>query len=59
MIKPIEISPLDTSKKLYFECEKCSEKGTIVLENSLINIDQEGNAIESLEHDCPKCGVSL
>lgn len=60
MIKPIEPSPLNTSKKLYYECEDCGEKGTIFLENSMINVDNDGNPTEPMDdYDCPKCGKSL
>lgn len=59
MIKPIEIGPLNTSKKLYFECEKCGSNGTITLENDLVNVDQEGKSNTPLEYECQKCGAKL
>ncbi|MBK5215644.1 MAG: hypothetical protein JJE53_02465 [Candidatus Pacebacteria bacterium] len=60
MIKPIEITPLNTSKKLYFECDKCGEFGTIFLENSMINVDYKDNSLEPLnDYDCPKCNENL
>ena len=59
MIKPIEVSPINTSKRLCFECSKCGERGTIFLENSLVNTDQEGRPIEPLEYTCEGCGADL
>jgi len=60
MIKPINISPLNTSKTLEYECSNCGDKGTFYLTNTNINIDHRGNILEDLiGYNCPKCGKSL
>ncbi len=60
MIKPANISKLNTSKVLKYECEKCGERGEFYLENRIINIDDDGNPIESLkDYECPKCQSKL
>lgn len=59
MIKPINISLLNTSKELYYKCAN-GHSGTIFLENRLINVDSEYNAIEELSgYECPDCGLAL
>lgn len=60
MIKPINITPLNTSNTLVYKCERCGAAGTMKLENSIINTDNESNPIELLEdYDCPECGEKL
>lgn len=60
MIKPINPSPLNTSKELEYFCGECNRGGKINLTNSLINLDGEGNPIETLEiFNCPICGQEL
>jgi predicted SprT family Zn-dependent metalloprotease len=59
MIKPINISPLNTSKELQYECEKCGDKGTMCLTNRIINTDNEGSPLEELDEICQKCNVKL
>jgi len=62
MIKPINISPLNTSKELYFKCEKCGTYGNMYLTNFIINTDNQGNpeANAQLENfKCPRCGNEL
>lgn len=59
MIKPIKISPVNISKHLFFKCSNCGKEGTIYLENSLINTDNNGNALEPLDYDCIECGKPL
>lgn len=59
MIKPINITPLNTSNRLQYECEKCFNIGNINLTNSLINTDDSGVPLEELNYECPKCGVRL
>lgn len=59
MIKPIEISPLNTAFKLFFICEYCKEQGTIELTNKVINTDNEENPLETLDYRCPNCGNLL
>jgi|GEM_PF-2289832 len=59
MIKPINISPLNTSRKLSYKCSKGHE-GLIYLKNSLINVDDEYNAIGGLSgYKCPVCNENL
>jgi len=58
MIKPTNITPLNTSDTLVYKCDKCGREGKISC--SLINTDNEGNSLESLEDiKCPKCGEVL
>lgn len=59
MIKPIKITPLRTSKHLSFKCNKCGKQDVFLLENSIVNIDSNGNSIETLDYDCPECGNPL
>ena len=62
MIKPINITPLNTSKDLYFECEVCGSGGTIYLTNSLINTDNQGDPEPNTQMNdfvCPKCRTRL
>ena len=59
MMKPINITPLNTSNTLAYKCEKCGDSGTISLSN-IIHTDNEGNSEESLEdYECLKCGQKL
>ncbi|OGZ31684.1 MAG: hypothetical protein A3H02_01290 [Candidatus Niyogibacteria bacterium RIFCSPLOWO2_12_FULL_41_13] len=59
MIKPINITPLNTSKELIFECKKCKLHGIMHLENSIINTDSEANPLRPLDFDCPQCKEKL
>lgn len=59
MIKPINISPLNTTDTIWYRCEKCSACGTIKLSYTTINIDDEGNPVELSEYECPKCEEKL
>lgn len=60
MLKPINISPLNTTKTLEYKCEKCGAHGTITLQNSIVNTDNDGNPVEPLpDYDCQKCGEKL
>lgn len=59
MIKPINVSPLNTTSDLYYECSECGEKGVMHITNRIINTDNEGNPKEELEEDCPKCNKPL
>lgn len=59
MIKPINITPLNTSKELIFRCKKCGYNGTMHLENSMIDTDNEANPITPLDFDCPQCVEKL
>lgn len=60
MVKPIKITPLNTTNMLRYRCESCAAFGTITLKDSIINIDNDGNPIESLDdYECPKCERTL
>lgn len=60
MIKPINVTPLNTTNKLEYKCEKCGDFGIITLENSNINTDNDENPVEPLDdYKCPKCGRTL
>lgn len=60
MIKPINISSLDTSNKVYFKCDKCGKEGNLELDNSIINTNNDGNPINNKDvYDCPFCGYNL
>jgi transcription elongation factor Elf1 len=57
MIKPIEITPLRTTNKLYYRCENCGLEGEIILVNGIANIDESGKIIEPQfkDFECQKC----
>lgn len=56
MIKPINITPLNTTSDLYYECDACGDHGTMVC--SVINTDS-GNLEELGDIDCPQCSKAL
>ena len=60
MIKPINITPLNTTNTLQYKCEKCGDYGTITLKNIIINTDNAGNSLGPLDdYECQKCGEQL
>lgn len=60
MIKPINITPLNTTTELRYECENCNAFGVITLKDSICNTDDSGNIIEDLsDYVCPKCDRKL
>jgi len=60
MIKPINITPLNTTNTLQYKCEKCGNHGTITLENSIVNTHDNGSPIIPLDdYECQKCGAKL
>jgi len=59
MIKPIGISPINTTNHLHYECKYCGAKGEFVLENLIINVDNNGKIIEELDYECPECNKRL
>jgi DNA-directed RNA polymerase subunit RPC12/RpoP len=60
MIKPINISPLNTTNQLEYKCEKCGNSEIIEFIGSIVNVDNDGNSIEPLEdYECQKCGGKL
>jgi len=56
MIKALEITPLNTSKKMYYKCNYCEHDWIIELEG-IVNIDEDGKIIEEeyKEERCEKC----
>ena len=59
MVKPINITPLNTTNTLQYKCEKCGDYGTISLD-SIINTDNAGNPKNPLDdYECQKCGEKL
>jgi len=53
MIKA-KITPLNVSNELIYKCEICGDFGTIILENSSVNTDNDGNILGEIdgEHEC-------
>lgn len=57
MLRPINISPINTSTDLEFRCEYCDFAGKIKLEDSVVNTDNLGNPVDISElegHLCPR-----
>lgn len=54
MLKPINISPLDTSNEIEYKCDSCGKIGIFIL-NDMINVDNLGGLIEDLDLSCPFC----
>jgi len=60
MIKPINITALNTTNTLQYKCEKCGDYGIINLKKSIINIDDTGKSVHPLDdYECRKCGEKL
>ena len=59
MIKPINEGPLNFSKELEYKCEGCGDHGVLRLEDAGINTDNDGNPLEPIKENCPKCSQSL
>lgn len=59
MIKPIDISPINTTNKVYFECSNCGAKNTLSFENRIINTDKKGDLEELQLEQCPDCNHLL
>ncbi len=59
MIKPVNITPLDTSNRLEYECKKCLNIGAFNLTNSVVDVDNDGNPLMDLEYECPQCREKL
>jgi hypothetical protein len=56
-IKPLNISPINTTKNIYLKCDYCCFEANIFLENSIVNIGYNGKIEESefKEISCLKC----
>lgn len=59
MIKPINVSPINTTNQIYFECESCGLKNTITFTNRVINTDKRYDLEELEQEQCPDCGAVL
>jgi len=59
MIKPIDVSPINTTNKYYYECKNCKKKGIITFTNRVINVNNESHSEELEKEQCPRCGIVL
>lgn len=59
MIKLIDISPINTTNKAYFECSNCGARDTFIFTNRIINTDREGDLEELQQEPCPNCNHLL
>lgn len=59
MIKPVNMSPIDTTNQAYFECESCGAKNIITFTNRVINTDNRRDLEELEQEHCPSCDVVL
>lgn len=57
MIKPINITPINTATHAYFHCINCGAKEEITI--SLLNTDNNFEMEIFRQIKCPYCGVSL
>jgi len=58
MLKPIEISPVNTTNKVAAKCEKCGYEAVITMTNHYINTDDD-TELKALGYECQKCGAKL
>lgn len=59
MIKPIKVSPLDTTQFAYFECKNCGYKNELFFTNKVINVDSKIDLDYLSDTECPNCGEKL
>lgn len=59
MIKPINVSPVNTTNSACLECEDCGLKNIITFTNRVINTDKRYDLEELEQEQCPDCGVVL
>jgi len=59
MIKPINITPLNTTSSVSFKCPNCHLKSSIEWSNRVINIDNEHEVDDLQKEECPVCGFPL
>ncbi len=59
MIKPINENPLNLTNQFYYECESCGAKGTITIENRLVDPTNKFQMEELQEESCPTCDKPL
>lgn len=57
MIKPVDISPINTATHACFHCINCGAKEKITI--SMINTDNEHEMAMLKEIQCPYCGIKL
>src|SRR5262245_59077816 len=59
-LKPVDVTPLNTSTKLAFRCGSCGHDGHFALNPIDTNDDGEAIPPEQLaDHVCPNCGESF
>lgn len=54
MIKALEVTPLNTSKKVYYKCDNCGHTWVRELK-CIINVDRESGKIIEEEYRSEKC----
>lgn len=59
MIKPIDISPINTTNKVYLECKNCGVKDMLTFTNRVVNSDKEDDLKELQQEQCPNCSHVL
>lgn len=59
MIKPINITPLNTTTHASFECNNCGAKDVITFTNKTINVDKQADIEDLQDMECPNCGTRL
>ncbi|MCL5409861.1 MAG: hypothetical protein M1607_03315 [Patescibacteria group bacterium] len=59
MIKPINISPIDTAKEFYFDCGNCGAKNKVYFTNRVIHVDNKNDLEDLKTEPCPFCGKPL
>ncbi len=59
MIKPINISPINTTTQAHFECESCGASDIINITNKVINTDDKSDLEYLNSLRCPNCDSVL
>lgn len=59
MIRPVDVTPLNTTHYAYCECKHCKFNAKIYLQDRVINTDSDVDLQELLFEPCPKCGRIL
>lgn len=59
MIRPINVSPVNTTNRACFKCENCGLKNIITFTNRVINTDSRDDLKELGQEQCPDCGIVL
>lgn len=58
MIKPINISCLNTTNEVFTKCDKCGAEAIITLKGRNLNTDNDSE-IAALDYECFECGTKL